>query len=757
MADISELALEQKHFDEAWTARQAMRENLGNARQAAANKGAAARIGKAAAAFMGKLGGPNDPVAHGRFDHEGETFYVGMHGIFDANRDVMVLDWRTKHGELYEQATVADPRGVTVKRAFKTDRNTIEDFEDFVFADLAERLSDLTEFEQAGVNDVLLDDLNQKRTGAMRDIVKTIQASQSGLIRHPLESLLVIQGGPGTGKSAVALHRASWIIFNHPDVLKAEDILIVGPTDTFTNYIKQVLPALGENDVVQRSLRRLGPQPSNRRDEPLETAALKGHAKMAELLRRALHLRVRFSGDDAELLVGRGRGSTAIPRERVEAQLEALRSSSSYSQGRTAMRASLVRSVEEAQLAKNPRASVSVDATAVDNALERVWPQLTALSFLQDLLGSTARITEAAGDDFTAGDINRLYRQSAARLAAETWSDSDVALLDEADHLIRGTVDQFTHIIVDEAQDLTPMQLRSLRRRSRTGSYTIVGDIAQSTGPSARGSWDDIIETLRMDHPSTSEELGFCYRVPEGIFEVAARLLPRIAPGLTAPTVVRPAPEPPSFVLTDPDTLCDGVVAAVEGHAGKGRFVGVVVAPSQHRAAAEALKAAGVNFADADSGQLGASVNLVSAAEAKGLEFDAVVVVEPAAIAEIDDSGLRLLYIGLTRATKYLTVVHGREFAPLDLAGLPNEPVDAHHVDVEPVPAVPEPTPPAPATIGPVSEATGGAAASPDTLSPLLKGAASSLADQIRSGVSSEQWATILDEVRSQLGLDAEA
>jgi DNA helicase IV len=177
-----------------------MRENLGNARQAAANKGAAARLGHAAKTYAGRLGGPDEPVAYGRFDHDGEIFYVGMHGIFDNERELLVIDWRTDHGALYERATAADPVGVTVERAFRTDRNTILDFDDLVFAHLVDRLAELSELEQSGVTDVLLDDLHQTRTGAMRDIVKTIQAAQSGLIRHPLESLFGGAGWSGHGQ-----------------------------------------------------------------------------------------------------------------------------------------------------------------------------------------------------------------------------------------------------------------------------------------------------------------------------------------------------------------------------------------------------------------------------------------------------------------------------------------------------------------------------------------------------------------------------
>lgn len=767
MTDAAELAREQKYFDKAWEARERQREELSRARDGAAlQRGAQMAVQKAAKAHAATLGEPDEAVAYGRFDLDGQAYYIGKHAISDEQREKLVINWQTNFGALYEQATVTDPHGVERKRVFRTEHNEILSFEDLVFADLLERVAELSDTELIGINDSLLEELNVGRTGEMRDIVRTIQAAQSGLIRHSIESLLVVQGGPGTGKSAVALHRASWIIFNHSDTLSAEDILVIGPTDTFTNYIRQVLPGLGDRDVQQISLRRLGPQRSGRRDEPRETAALKGQAKMATLLKRALSSRIRFPGDESALTIGQGRSGTSVTRESVEAQLHRLRTSPTYVQGRAGMRAWLVRQVEEAQLERAPRSAPNVDATAVDNALERMWPQLTPQQFLQELLGSTARLTEAAGDEFTAGDIRRLYRQSAQRLASEIWADSDVALLDEAEELIRGGITTFAHIIVDEAQDLSPMQLRSIRRRSRNGSYTVVGDIAQSTGPWTRNSWDDVIEALRQDYVEKIGVLELGYRVPKEVFEFAAELLPVIAPGITAPRVVRPAPEPPRFVATNAEELLGETVIAIREHAGKGRFVGVVVAPEHHDHVARALTADEVHFSDADTGHLGAAVNLVSASEAKGLEFDAVVVVEPAAIAAIDASGLRLLYIALTRTTKYLTVIHARAFAPLALEGTsdeePSEETSTVNLfDVPAVLATPFEREPLtdqalpPGKPSATSQQSENGQPKP-RLSPMLRGATAAMAEEIRAGISPQFWPAVLDELRHILGLDDE-
>lgn len=768
MADAQELTEEQAYFDRAWECREATRHSAESAR------GEGHRYdGKAIVQqnkdYAEQLAGPDVAVAHGAIALEdGEVLYIGRNSIWDESRDILVVNWRTEIGELYERATVQDTCGVARKRTFKTDRNRILDFEDAVFADLASRVAELSDLEISGVDDALLDDLDTGRTGAMRDIVRTIQASQSGLIRHPADALLLVQGGPGTGKSAVALHRASWLLFNESG-LRPERMLVVGPSETFTNYIKDVLPGLGDAQVPQTNLRRLGPQKSSRREESPETARLKGEERMAGLLERALHLRIRLAGNDPELVIGTGWPRLAIPRAELETQLDALRKMPSYAAGRTAMRTWLTQRatellVEESEFVR----TVEVDQQAVDQALERIWPQLSAQQFLRDLLGSQARLQEAAGDAFTAGDIGRLHRQSAGNLAAETWSDTDVALLDEADYLIRRTTDRYDHIVLDEAQDLSPMQLRSIRRRSSNGRYTVVGDIAQSTGPWARDTWDDVVEGLRKDAPVVYEELDYGYRVPREIYEIAAKLLPLMAPELTPLTVVRPAPEPPAFILDDGDhDLAEETVTAIEEHAVKGRFIGVVVAPEYKADLAEELSRRGINFADADKGSLGASVNLISATEAKGLEFDAVVVVEPAAIADIGDKGLRLLYIALTRATKYLTVVHARAFEPLGLEGAPAqaapEPTYTERLFLgatEATRTVPRPssrTSIQDSLLEVVPVVTGerpdvsGTSTTNGALSPLLVGAARGIADQIRDDVHPDKWPALLEEITRQL------
>ncbi|GAA1915388.1 HelD family protein [Nocardioides marmoribigeumensis] len=658
-ATADEIKLEQDYFDRAWEAREDTRRTLSSAHEAAAGgRAAASAVNKGAKERLAKLADPDEPVAIGRFDQEDETWYVGRHAISDDESNLLVINWQAPAAAPYFQASVDDPCGVLRRRKFETDRNRVVSFEEAIFAELAAAVGGLTEAQREGIDDSVLRDLQQDRTGEMRDIVQTIHEAQYELIRSELGQLLVIQGGPGTGKTAVALHRVSWLLFNHLGTLSPEDVLVVGPNPTFTRYIRNVLPGLGDADVQHQDVRSLGPQSSTGRAEDVDVARLKGAARMAGLLAVALRQRVRFPAGSESFDVGSGRQRATITRSQVEPQLRRfLQSPGGYNSGRTAFRGWL-----------NAQTGDQLSPSQLDAAAERIWPSLTAQQFLRDLFGSRERLVGAAGDEFTAGDVNRLLRSAAQRAADEQWSDADVALLDEADHLISGTSRRFRHIVVDEAQDLSPMQLRSLRRRSVSGSMTVVGDIAQSTGPWARDSWDEVIGALRQDLPVAKRDLHLGYRVPQQVFELAARLLPLAAPGVVAPRVVRRGPADPRLVAADEDNRHELVIKEAQEFASRGLFVGIVCPLSLRDDLVTELTDRDVVWSDAAKGNLSKSINVVSPEEAKGLEFDAVIVVEPEEIVAESPSGFRLLYVALTRTTRYLSVVHVGAALPLTAA-----------------------------------------------------------------------------------------
>ncbi|MGY1792797.1 HelD family protein [Geodermatophilus sp. SYSU D00525] len=745
-------------------------------------------------------------MAIGRFDRDdGEVVYIGKHLITDEERNPLVVNWQTDFARPYFEATYDDTRGLLRRRKFRTERNTVQDFEDVVFEDLARRVGELTGLEASGIDDTVLRDLEQDRTGEMRDIVQTIHSSQYRLVRAPLEQLLVVQGGPGTGKTAVALHRVSWLLFNHRDRLSAEQVLVIGPNPTFTRYIRQVLPGLGDVDVVHRDLRGLGPTASTGRLEEADTARLKGDGRMAGLLQRALRQRVRVPDRLEELAVESTGSAARFTRQELQLALIRYLASPTYVGGRTGLRAWMTEEMGR-------RTAGSVSPTQIDAAVERLWPSLTPQAFVRDLLASRERLLAAAGDDFTAGDVGRLLRAPAERLSDETWTDADVALLDEADALVNGSPAQYRHIVVDEAQDLTPMQLRAVRRRSVDGSMTLVGDLAQSTGVWARDSWDDVTEALQRQHPVEVEELAFGYRVPQQVFEFAARLLPEAAPGVTPPRVVRQGPEEPGLAEVNEEERVGRTVQIAQDRAAQGLFVGIVCPDSIRPAVVEALTAKNVRYSDAGKGALGASINLVSPQDAKGLEFDSVVVVEPEAIVEESERGLRMLYVALTRTTRFLDVVHAGRALPLS-APESDDRADAvisvtEHLPLELQPVaeivdehlVPSPTPSgSPATLPgsevdrsdpvvhsedqvgeavletaedapvdhsastqlPSSTALTGAApvvdgGLDDIAALVVRTVAARLADTIRGAVPPANWPRLLDGLRRELGVSAD-
>ncbi len=664
--DPGELATEQEYFDRAAAELEKFVANLATAPTAAGNTKAGRSLRLEAEGARNLLDS-QDPVAFGRFVDGGGTWYIGKRSVNDEEKEILVVNWQSPAARPYYQATAADPGGVLSKRTYDAPRNRIRDWQDISLALVAEQLESLADEEFIRQDDSVLSSLDRTRDNEMRDIVSTIQASQDGVVRSPVDQLLIVQGGPGTGKTAVALHRVSWILFNHREITPG-DVLVVGPNPTFGRYIRKVLPDLGDHDVVHRDLTALGPVVSTGAKDDDAIARIKGSARMAGLLARGLRARIRVPEE---------RISTSEFELQVEAAATAVRRGvaamerSTYSEGRQEARRVI------ASALRRPGGGATASASAVEQALERIWPSLSPAQFLRELLGSRERLLEAAGTDFTAAEVSALYRQSAEKVGQEPWTDADVAVLDEAQDLLTGRPSTYRHIVVDEAQDLTPMQVRSLRRLSGTGSMTLVGDLAQSTGPGARDSWDDVLSDLQTELPSQVAALDIGYRVPRQVMKLAEQLLPQIAPSLTAPRVIRDFGDGPDLQVHEPDDLALPAVVAAQQHASHGLFVGMVVPDSHRSDLITTLDRRRVVWSDGSSGSLGQSgINVVDPVTAKGLEFDAVVVVSPGDIAQLPN-GLRLLYIALTRTTKLLTVIGDREHLP----GLPVFPLAPHTAD----------------------------------------------------------------------------
>ena len=651
----TELAEEQAYFDRADKNRQRHQAQLDELPGAAANAGAAQRFLKWVAGKREARATVREAVAIGRIDDASEEpLYIGNELITDEAHEILVINWRTKAAEPYFNATLGDPQGLVRKRSFVCDGNTITDFADVLFRQLEEAIEALD-----GPDGLLLAELDRSRDGTMHEIVATIQAAQYDLIRAPVDRTLVIEGGPGTGKTAVALHRVSWLLYNHRDRFGASDIVVVGPNPAFTRYVRTVLPELGDTEVEHADIGRFAPPVLRGRPEPVEVRRLKGDERMAGLLARALEARIGVP-DAAERMLFGGRFVTIAGAE-VRAVLDECRAApGGYAHRRALLRDRLH------ELARERGAPTDRERLEpVDNLVERLWPQFSAPAFLRQLLGSKRRLAAAAGPGLTAEEAVSLQRQGADKLSTQTWSEADLPLLDEIEDLINGVPRRYRHMVVDEAQDLSAMQLRSIARRSANGSFTLVGDLAQSTGPWARDDWDDLLRHLPDARPATVSALRYGYRVPRQVYELAAKLLPLAAPGLAPLNVVRDGPAEPGIHRVEASERPGRAVALAMEHAAQGRFVGVICPPAHRQELVEALAANQVEWSGADQGDLATAVNVVGPQEAKGLEFDAVVVVEPEDIVAGDDRGHRMLFIALTRTTRYLDIVAAGDPLPM--------------------------------------------------------------------------------------------
>jgi DNA helicase IV len=663
-----DVASEQAYVDAAYRCLAAMRDKT--ARAADIAEGAAQAVDSAIAQAhlrhrLATLDADVPGLSFGRIDDEdGGRWYVGRRHVEDARGDAVVVDWRAEVATPFYRATPVDPQGLRRRRRFLMTGRRIDDLFDEVFDDP----DSVDAAHHGGIPDPLLAELERERTGEMRDIVATIAAEQDEVIRAPLDTCLVVQGGPGTGKTAVGLHRAAFLLYEHRQQLDAEGVLVLGPNPIFLRYIAQVLPSLGETAARQTTLERLlcGTTYRVTGTDDEVAVATKGDARMADVIARAVASAV---GEPADLSVTTAWGTARVAAVDMADAIAAIRGRGvPHNVGRAALRTQLTRLVR-ADLARR-RGDELVTAEGVDADLrgnrdwsrtfDRLWPQLGAAALVRRLLTNRAALAAAADGLLSEAEQAAIRRPSTRRLADEPWTSADVVLLDEADAAVAGPPRSYGHIVVDEAQELSAMGLRAVARRSRTDSLTILGDLAQATAPGAQESWDAAIGHLGSPATAHRADLDLGYRVPASIMDMANGLLAEAAPGVTPSRSVRLDGRAPAFVAVadaadphGPDGVAGEVRRSVAALAATHATVGVIVPGAQRTAIEEAL--AGV----------AGGVTILDPPDAKGLEFDAVVVVEPADIAGGTTRGLRLLYVALTRAVQELVVVHS---APLPSA-----------------------------------------------------------------------------------------
>jgi len=647
-----DLDAEQSYIDEAYRCLSAMRDRT--ARVADLEDSAAEAVDSAIAQAhlrhrLASLDTDMDGLSFGRLDEEaGDTWYVGRRHVEDARGDPVVVDWRADVAIPFYRATPVDTLGLSRRRRFLMTGKQLDDLYDEVFDDP----DSVDAARHGGIPDPLLVELERERTGEMRDIVATIAAEQDEVIRAPLETCLVVQGGPGTGKTAVGLHRAAFLLYEHRRRLDVDGMLVIGPNPIFLRYIAQVLPSLGETAARQTTLERLLAGTAYRATgiDGDHAAAVKGDARLARVVARAVAGARRPPEED--LAVATAWGGVTVTAAALGAALhEVAARGVPHNVGRTAFRRQAARLVRTQLVRRRGDEAVPADELDTDlrrnrawiRALDRAWPALTAPGAVRRLLTNRVALAEAADGLLGPDEQAAVLRRPARKVSDEPWTVADLALLDEAEAAIAGPPRSYGHIVVDEAQDLSAMGLRALARRSPAASMTVLGDLAQATAPGAQESWDEAIAHLGAPSTATRADLDLGYRVPASIMDMANGLLAEAAPGVTPCRSVRAGGRPPVFVAAGAD-LGDEVRRAVAELAAEFGTVAVVVP--------DGLRAEVVGLPDA--------VPVLRPLEAKGLEFDAVVVVEPEAIAGGDARGLRLLYVALTRAVQELVVVHAR-------------------------------------------------------------------------------------------------
>lgn len=696
---------------------------------------------------VAQLDAVEDRLAFGRLDlDDGDTRYVGRLGLADAEHRSLLTDWRAPAATPFYRATALHPAGVRRRRHLVTTGRTVTGLEDEVL-DL-DALADGTEGDDGSLaastlsgEGALLASLATRRTGRMTDIVATIQSEQDRIIRADLAGALVVQGGPGTGKTAVALHRAAYLLYAHRRVLERSGVLLVGPSRAFLRYIDQVLPSLGETGVVATTVGELLPGVrADLADTPAATE-IKGRLLWRDVVRRAVRARervpardVRFRLEGYDLVVRRRDVRDAIGRAR--------RTHKPHNDARAAfVRDMLARLVDQyraaavTDLAPEDVAMVTEDLRShrdVRVALNLAWFPITPEKLLADLFTKPHRLAEAA-PELSASERAALRRDPDA-----PWTEADVPLLDEAAELLGedgsiakaeararateraaeleyarsvlestgaggGLVDAETlasrfestgprlttaeraaedrtwtygHVVVDEAQELSPMAWRMLVRRVPTRSMTIVGDVAQTSSPAGARSWARALDPV-LGGSWRLEELTVSYRTPAAVADAAQRMAAEAALPVSPLTAARQVddaleltrvtpsgPERPVLVQEVVDQVAS-LAAGFVGADGAGR-VAVVAAADQVDALREAVESAlpGALGAEEAARLLAqrpedAQVSVLDPRAAKGLEFDAVVLVEPAAVSE-GPGGASDLYVAMTRPTQRLVVVHER-------------------------------------------------------------------------------------------------
>src|SRR5436190_1218511 len=586
----------------------------------------------------------------------GERLHIGRRHIHDRDGHPVVIDWRAPVSRPFYRASAADPMGLVRRRRFGFAGAGLTAYED-------------EEFTRPGppaapappVSRILIEEIERPRSGPMRDIVATIQPDQDDIVRADAAQTVCVQGAPGTGKTAVGLHRVAYLLYAYREQVRRRGVVMVGPNQAFLSYIRNVLPALGEIDVTQTTVGELvgagaTAKVSGADDEA--AAVVKGDARMAEVLRRALWASVRKPS--AAVVLPRGTRRWRVAAWEIEELVHELRHRGiRYGAAREMLEHRIAHVIltrmEAAGEACDDRTHEAVRRSRpVRAAVDAIWPKADPIRLVFGLLSSARALAEAAGDVLTEEEQAAIVWPAAPRgPGSARWSAADLVLIDEARDLITRTP-SLAHVVVDEAQDLSPMECRALGRRCSTGAATVLGDLAQGTTPWAAPSWPTLLANLGK--PDTGvRELSVGYRVPRQILDYASTLLAMIAPELRPASSLRADPGALDLTRVPGASLGGALVTACRRACAQPGSVAVIAADPQVPELGRALDRAGLAYGAPGTD---AALTLVPVTLAKGLEYDHVIVVETARIAGAEARGLQRLYVALTRAVSRLTVVH---------------------------------------------------------------------------------------------------
>ena len=616
---------------------------------------------------------PDAPLFFGRLDYDEQgSFHIGRRHVHDQDGTPVVIDWRAPVSRPFYRASQTDSMGLALRRRFGFSGADLTAYEDELFTAGGVPGASRVRSEEKKTSSLLIAEIERPRSGPMRDIVATIQPDQDDIVRGDASRTVCVQGAPGTGKTAVGLHRVAYLLYAHKEQVTRRGVIVVGPNLAFLSYIRNVLPALGELDVSQTTVTELVASVPVRGADSDDAGLVKGDARMAEVLRRALWASITPPAE--ALVVPRGSRRWRVSAHELAALAAELRDRGvRYGAGREL----LGHRIAHVILTKMEAAGETCDdrthdavrrAAPVRACVDRIWPKVEAKRLVFGLLSSPAELARHAAGLLSEDEQRAIVWSPAPRgPGSARWSRADLVLIDEAADLIERT-SSLAHVVVDEAQDLSPMECRAIGRRCSTGSATVLGDIAQGTTPWAATSWPVLLGHLgKPDAPVTELDVG--YRVPRQILDYASRLLPSIAPELRPASSLRQDAGSLS-VESVPSGEYGGRLASVCARALQlPGSVAVICADAQAGAVAAALRAARLDF-----GVLGgepvadqARLMVVPVTLAKGLEFDHVVLGEPGRIATGEAYGLRRLYVALTRAVSRLTIVHA-EPIPAELS-----------------------------------------------------------------------------------------